>query len=370
MPDALQPGVELSIIVPTYNEKENIAELVARIDACLVGESWEIIFVDDDSPDETADFVRSLSAHDHRIRCIHRISRRGLSSACIEGMLSSAAPYLAVMDADLQHDEGLLPHMLKTLREDQKDIAVGSRYVDGGSIGEWDSSRARLSSLATTLGRLVLRVPLSDPMSGFFMLRRTAWQKTMHHLSGVGFKILFDIVAAAPQPLRLKELPYTFRARQFGESKLDGQVSWEYLLMLLDQLLGRCVPVRFLSFALVGGFGVGVHLLVLTLLYQGLQASFLQSQITATLVAMTTNFVLNNVLTYRDMRLRGWGWLRGWLSFSLACSVGALANVSVAAYLFEGWAVWLLAALAGIAVGSVWNYAMTAVHTWKKPHAV
>ena len=371
-----EPGVELSIIVPTYNEKENITALIARIDTCLANHScgtdpaWEIIFVDDDSPDGTAELIRSVGRDDRRIRCIQRLNRRGLSAACIEGMLASSASYLAVMDADLQHDERLLPRMLETLRQGEDDLVVGSRYVAGGSVGEWNPVRARISRFATRLSHLVLRIPVSDPMSGFFMLRRRVFLNTARHLSGVGFKLLFDIIASSPQPLRLQELPYTFRTRQFGESKLDGQVGWEYLLMLLDHVLGRYVPVRFLSFALVGGLGVGIHLLVLALLFEGMQVSFLHSQIIATLVAMTTNFALNNVLTYRDMRLRGWRWLQGWLSFSVACGVGAVANVSLAAYLFEKGTAWILAALAGITVGAVWNYAMTAVYTWKKPRAV
>ncbi len=373
MPSPQDPGVELSIIVPTYNEKENITALIMRIDTCLAKQSdhsWEIIFVDDDSPDGTAELIRSLSRDDRRIRCMQRLNRRGLSSACIEGMLASSASYLAVMDADLQHDERLLPHMLETLKAGDDDLVVGSRYVAGGSVGEWGPVRARISSLATRLSHLVLRVPVSDPMSGFFMLRRSAFLGTARHLSGVGFKLLFDIIASSPQPLRLKELPYTFRTRQFGESKLDGHVGWEYLLMLLDHVFGRYVPIRFLSFALVGSLGVGIHLLVLALLFEGLEVAFLPSQIIATLVAMTTNFALNNVLTYRDMRLRGWRWLRGWLSFSAACGLGAVANISIAAHLFEKGTAWILAALAGITVGTVWNYAITAVYTWKKPRAV
>ena len=369
-------GIELSIIVPTYNEKENIAELIARVAACLEDHTepssssnsfWEIIFVDDDSPDGTADLVRSLGQGDRRIRCIQRIDRRGLSSACIEGMLASSAPYLAVMDADLQHDERLLPRMLEVLRAGAHDLVIGSRYVDGGSVGNWDPLRTSISRWATKVGHLVLRVPLSDPMSGFFMLRRATFRNTVRHLSGVGFKLLFDIVASAPQPLQVQELPYTFRTRQFGESKLDGQVGWEYVLLLLDKFLGPYVPVRFLSFALIGGLGIAVHLLILTFLFEGMNMTFVQSQTVATLTAMTTNFALNNILTYRDMRLRGWRWLRGWLSFSMACSIGALANIGIAAHLFEKGIAWMLAALAGILVSAVWNYAMTMVYTWKKP---
>ena len=361
------PGVELSIIVPTYNEKENISELLSQIASCLAGQSWEVIFVDDDSPDGTADLVRALAQDDRHIRCIQRINRRGLSSACIEGMLASSALYLAVMDADLQHDARLLRQMLETLQEGDCDLVVGSRYSAGGGVGDWDPARARISRLATRLSRIVLRVPLSDPMSGFFMIRRSVFLGRVRQLSGVGFKILIDVIASSSQPLQLKELPYTFRSRQFGESKLDGQVRWEYLLMLLDKLLGRFIPLGFLSFALVGGLGIVVHLLTLTFLFEGMEISFLNSQIVATFTALTSNFVLNNVLTYRDVRLRGWHWIQGWASFCLACSIGAFANVSIAAHLFEKGTEWFIAALVGISVSVVWNHAMTRAYTWKKP---
>jgi dolichol-phosphate mannosyltransferase len=361
-------GAELSVVVPTFGERGNVAELVRRLEAALAGRSWEVIFVDDDSPDGTADLVCALGRTDGRIRCIQRIGRRGLASACIEGMLASTAPYQAVMDADLQHDETLLPRMLDVLQAGDADIVVGSRYLAPGGLGELDESRARISRFATKLSRLVLHCDLKDPMSGFFMIRREAFAERVRALSGIGFKILLDLFASSAQPLRYRELPYEFRRRLSGESKLDSQAVWEYLMLLLDKLVGRFVPVRFVAFALVGTLGIGVHLATVWLLFRGLQVGFPAAQAAATLVAITSNFALNNVLTYRDMRLRGWKWFTGWLSFLLACSVGALANVGIASYLFESSQItWVPAALAGIVVGAVWNYAVTAVYTWHKP---
>jgi dolichol-phosphate mannosyltransferase len=302
--------------------------LVKRVDSCLRGVSWELIFVDDNSSDGTAECVRKVSRSDPRVRCILRIGRRGLSSACIEGMLSSSAPYIAVMDADLQHDEALLPNMLDILRQGDTDIVAGSRYMAGGGTGQWEKSRAQYSNIATRLSRLALKAELSDPMSGFFMIRYDAVLRCMRAgVSGIGFKILLDLFASSPQPLRFRELPYQFRDRFSGASKLDIMVAWEYLMLLMDKLLGHTVPVRFITFSLIGGFGIIVHLLVLSLLYRGFNTSFVAGQIVATLVAMTSNFALNNVLTYRDMRLRGRGLVRGWLMFVLVCSVGAVANV-------------------------------------------
>ena len=362
-------GVELSIIVPTFNERENVATLVQRLDKTLKGHSWEVIFVDDDSPDGTAERVREIAITEPRVRCIQRIGRRGLSSACIEGLLSSSAPYQAVMDADLQHDETILPTMLDALQRGEADIVIGSRYVEGGGVGEWHHSRAKISRVATRISRLILHADLTDPMSGFFMLRREAFAGRVRELSGIGFKILLDLFASSEEPLRFRELPYEFRSRHAGESKLDSQAAWQYLMLVLDKLVGGILPVRFVAFALVGGVGVGVHVGVLALLFKGFRVDFTVAQALATLVAMTSNFALNNVLTYRDMRLRGWKWLRGWLSFSVACSVGAIANVGIASYLFQSNTAWVLAALAGILVGVVWNYAVTALYTWKTPAA-
>jgi dolichol-phosphate mannosyltransferase len=370
---ASRRGPELAVVIPTFNERPNVEEVVRRLDEALKGIAWEAIFVDDDSPDGTADLIRRLGCADPRVRLVHRVNRRGLSGACMEGMLASCAPYLAVMDADLQHDERLLPGMLAAVKEQGLDIAVGSRYVEGGGMGEWSGERQLVSRFATGLSRLVLKADLRDPMSGFFLLRRELLGEVVHELSGIGFKILVDVFASAKRPLRFAELPYTFRTRHAGESKLDSLVAWEYLMMLLDKRFGRFVPIRFIPFALIGGVGVFVHLAVLWLVFLGLGESFVAGQSAAALVAMTTNFFMNNVLTYRDRRLRGWGLLRGWVSFTLACSVGAVANVGIATYLFEsdvmGGIGWVLSALAGIVVGAVWNYAVTSVYTWSRPRA-
>lgn len=362
-------AIELTIVVPTFNERGNIVELLRRIDAALAGVAWEVIFVDDNSPDGTAEQAWQMARQDRRVRCLKRVGRRGLSSACIEGMMASAAPYVAVMDADLQHDERLLPDMLRVLRQEDVDIVIGSRFVDGGSVGSFSSSRQQISWLATWLSRSVLRADLADPMSGFFAVRREAIEASVARLSGIGFKILLDLFASSPQPMRFKELPFEFRERFSGDSKLDSQVVWDYLMFLLDKLIGHVVPVRFISFSLIGGLGVGLHLLVLAFLFKGVAISFITAQAIATLVAMTSNFALNNFLTYRDRRLKGWGLLRGWLSFTIACSVGAVANVGIAAYLFEIHTPWVPSALAGIVVSAVWNYAVTSVYTWNKATA-
>jgi len=360
------PVAEFAVIVPTFNERDNISELVSRLEQCLQGKAWEVIFVDDDSSDGTAARVREIARQDPRVRCLQRIGRRGLSSACVEGMLASSSPYLAVIDGDCQHDETLLPRMFEILQGGESDVVVGSRYTAGGGVGSWKASRARMSQFATRLSRAVIKHDLSDPMSGFFALRREVLELAVRDLSSVGFKILLDIIASSPKPLRVKELPYEFRNRHTGESKMDGQAVWSYLMLLADKFIGGVVPVRFISFVLIGGVGVFVHLTVLTILFRAMSLPFMFSQAGAAAIAMTSNFTLNNVLTYRDMRLRGRLWVMGLFSFMLTCSFGALANVGTASFLFKRHTFWVLSALAGIVVGTVWNYAMTATYTWEK----
>lgn len=359
---------EVAIIIPTFREAGNVAELVRRLVACLSGLHWEAIFVDDDSSDDTAALVRELSRAHPNVRCIQRIGRRGLSSACIEGMLSTSAAYVAIMDADLQHDENLLPAMFRALQSDAGlDIVVGSRYVEGGSLGEWDGQRAAISRWATQLSRLVLPPTLRDPMSGFFMVRRSVFMDAVRRLSSVGFKLLVDLFASSPRSLRFLELPYRFRNRLAGESKLDSQVAWDYLMLLADKTIGRWVPVRFFSFALIGSLGVVLHMALLSIALSLAGLAFGPAQTIATLGAMVFNYAINNLMTYRDRRRKGWRWWTGLLSFTIACGVGAIANVGIASYLFGHQNHWVLSAVSGILVGAVWNYAITSIYTWKRP---
>lgn len=366
-PFAQAGGPVLSVVVPTFEEAGNVGPLIERLGRALPGIAWEVIVVDDDSPDGTADQVRTIARGDQRVRCIQRIGRRGLAGACIEGMLASSAPYLAVIDADLQHDETLLSRMLAVLEAGEADLVVGSRYLAGRHVAGWDERRVKLSRLGTWLARWLLRQPLTDPMSGFFMIRREAFEGSVRRLSAMGFKILLDLVASSPMPLRIVELPYDFRNRVAGASKMDGRAVHDFVSLLLDKLIGRWVPVRFVLFALVGGMGLLVHLAVLALAGGLLGAEFIAAQTAATIIAMAFNYVVNNELTYRDRRRRGRRMLTGWLSFALACSLGAVANVGVAGELYAHGGGWLLSALGGVTVGAVWNYATTAVVTWSRP---
>lgn len=365
--------LELAVVLPTYNEAANVAPMVAAIETALAGIVWEAIFVDDDSTDRTADAARRIAAADPRIRVIQRFGRRGLASAAIEGMCATAAPVVAVMDADLQHDPALLPRMLEAIRAGECDLAVASRFMPGASTADWNRpDREKASALANTLARRVIGVDLSDPMSGFFMLRAEIVRRDAHRLSGIGFKILLDILATADAPLRVREFPLRFAARVQGESKLDRIVAFEFLVGLYDKWLGRIVPTRFALFGTIGALGVIVHMAVLGAFLALFGGSFADhvtgfevGQTLAALVAMTFNFTLNNALTYADQRLRGApALLRGWLKFALTCSVGLLTNVGVAAVLVRAGVPAYAAALAGVLVGSVWNYALSSRFVW------
>jgi dolichol-phosphate mannosyltransferase len=358
---------ELAVVIPTLNEAGNVQPLVDRLTAVLAGVEWEVVFVDDDSLDGTADMVRRISQDNPRVRVLQRIGRSGLASACIEGMLSTAAQYLAVMDADLQHDESVLPRMLQRLKESPDlDIMVASRNTEGGSMGQFARHRQLLSQLGAAVSKAICRCEISDPMSGFFMLRRDLLHKVVRRLSGTGFKILVDILASSPTPLRVGEVPYEFRQRLHGASKLDINIGIEYILLVGEKLLGDVLPIRFVLFVLVGAVGAVLNLAELYVLYRSLHLTFITAQTIATVVAMVLNFFLNNVFTYRDLRLRGRRLWAGLLTFCAACSIGATISVALADFCLGRGLPWYLAAVIGLAIGSVWNFSITSVITWRR----
>ena len=362
----VSPALDLAIIVPTFNESGNVRELVGQIDGALAGLKWEVIFVDDASPDGTARVIRELAATRPNIRCIHRIGRRGLAGACIEGFLATSAPVMAVMDADLQHDATLLARMLDVLRTKPADLVVASRYSEGGSADEGFSPLRKLASrLSTMLARVTTGVTVSDPMSGFFMIRRDAFEPLAPWLASEGFKILLDILATAHGQLRIAEVTYAFSARNTGASKFDTQNILDFLGLIVSKMTGGVVPVRFLSFAIIGSAGILVHLAALAL-FKNADADFGPAQAGATLVAMTSNFYLNNATTYRDRRLSGWRAIKGLLAFYAICGIGALSNIGVASWLHLYDPRWFVPALIGSLIGAVWNFTLSSQLLWRK----
>jgi dolichol-phosphate mannosyltransferase len=358
---------ELTVVAPTFNERANVGVLVERLHAALDGHvAWQVIFVDDNSPDGTAEAVKAIAARDPRVSCIRRVRRRGLAGAVVEGALASAAPYVAVIDADLQHDETLLPRMLSTIKAENADLVIASRYVGDGEASEGLSRTRELGSrLANSLGRLVLRQNVSDPVSGFFMIRRERIEQVAPRLTTEGFKILFDVIASQTAPMKIVELPYTFRERLAGGSKLDRRIVIDYLGLLLSKLSGGVIPSRALMFGLVGATGVVINVgLAWLILAVWPTATFALAQFIGAVVAMTSNYLINNEITYRDRRKHGWTLAVGYLKFCALCSVGLAANVAVGAMVHQltGWKV--AASMSGTVFGALWNYATTALAVW------
>lgn len=366
VPDSYMASYDLCVVIPTLNERDNIGVLFARLSEALQGIRYEIFVVDDDSYDGTSAEVQRLSRYYEAVHVLHRIGRRGLASACIEGMLATAAPYIAVIDADLQHDETILPRMYERIVQEDLDVVVGSRNTDGGSMGEFSPWRVRLSRMGRRLSGVERHQQLTDPMSGFFIVRRSFFDRISHRLTGVGFKILLDIVLSSDSDIRIGEVPYHFRLRQHGQSKLDLIVGLEYGELLLDKLIGDYVSVRFALFSFVGAIGIALHLVLLWTLLHLSTLSFLESQTVATAVVMVSNYVLNNSFTYRDRRRRGASFWVGLLTFYVACALGFASNVAVSSEAYQHGVPWALAAVTGLLFSAVWNYGVTSMTTWRR----
>jgi len=356
----------LTVVIPTLNEVGNVEPLLERLAVALIGVEWEAMFVDDGSTDGTAELITQLAQRERRIRLIRRIGRRGLSSAVVEGALASTAPVVAVIDADLQHDETILPLLHRAIDAGGHELAVGTRYCKGGSTGEWDEGRRKISRLATRLAAPIMKTPLSDPMSGLFAVRRDVLLDAAPNLSAVGYKILLDLVASHPRALSVSEIGYTFGIRTSGASKLDQMVALEYVELLLDKTIGRFVPVKLVQFGAIGLMGVGVHLGLLYTFLNTAGVGFAVAQGAAVIGAMTFNFALNNRFTYRDRQLKGGAWVAGLLSFYLVCSLGAVANVGIGSLVYDRLPEWWVAGIAGAVIGSVWNYVASGWLTWTR----
>jgi len=359
---------KLSIVIPTLNERDNIAALVESIEKTLGDLSWEVIFVDDDSPDGTYDEVNRIAQTEPRVRCLRRVGRRGLSSAVIEGMLVANASAIAVMDADFQHDESKLPEMYRRLTEERADVVVASRYAKGGSVGDWKEDRAAMSQLANRFARAVVGHQTTDPVSGFFILHRRVLTEALYDLSQQGYKILIDILTSSRRPLTVLEVPYTFRGRRSGDSKLSLLVVAEFGFLLVDKLTRGLIPPRFVLFSAVGSLGLIVHLIALRALLGG-GVEFVLAQTGATYIAMVSNFLINNVFTYGDRRLRGFSMAKGLVLFMIICSVGAIANVSVAELAMRSTQSWSLAGIAGALMGAVFNFGAASAIVWNRKRA-
>lgn len=360
------PGsLELGIVLPSYNERDNIVPVLSGLRKALSNLSYEVILVDDDSEDGTADHARAVAVDFPELRVIQRINRSGLASACLEGMMASHAPFLAVMDCDLQHDERILPEMLATLKRDHLDVVIGTRHAEGGGVGEFAAHRQFISDSGRRLSQLIFKENVSDPMSGFFVLDRRFLDEVVRNVSGVGYKILLDILASARRPVRFKEVGYTFRSRIHGESKLDLLVALEYFELLLDKLLRDLLPARFVIFCLIGSIGLVVNLLLFSLFARVIHWESQVAYVTASLITVLVNYTLNNQFTFRRFRLKGSQFWIGLVGFYAACTLGLFAGFEISFALRTSGVHELLAVLAGVTIGSVWNYTMASILVWR-----
>ncbi len=363
--DHTLPASRISIIAPTYNESGNVIPFIERTKVALRDKDWEIIFVDDNSADGTAQKIFDYAADDPRIRIITRLKDRGLAKSSIQGMLSAKGGLLCVMDVDGQHDPEVVKDLVDRLYQDDLHIVSASRRLgDERQSDALSPLRNTLSKVGNWLSSFVLGRRLVDPLTGFFVIRREVFLRLAPELGDAGFKLLLDILYAHKE-LRHAEVPFDFQARLSGESKLDSYVIWKFVTFLLSKMTRGIVPANLISFLFVGGLGLFVHLAVL---YSALALTvpFIAAQTAATLVAATSNFLLNNLLTFQDRRLRGLNKFWGYLKFLFVSSVGIVANVSAATLAYERLVhVVFLATLAGIAIDTVWKFVIANKFIWK-----
>lgn len=361
-------NTQLSVIIPTYNEKENIDEIIKRLEKSLREISFEVIFVDDDSPDGTANAVKQQRKTRPHVNLIQRVGRRGLAGAVIEGILSAKSDISAVMDCDLQHDETKLIQMYYLFKnKPQLDLVVGSRFIGKEQIPDAAFSYIRKigSNLATFYTKKLLGISISDPLSGFFMVRNKSFEKYSKNLQTQGFKVLADLIASAKKNLIVEEIGYTFKNRLAGESKMSLATGLELLSLIISQVFNGKLSIRFILFCFVGLSGVFVQILVTGLFMNVSKVSFEISQSLGIIFAMTSNYFLNNMITFRDRSLKYIELLKGLVSFYFICSLGALANFALANFVYSQLSNWLIASLCGAIFSAIWNFVLSSLFTWK-----
>ena len=357
----------LSIVIPTYNEKNNISKILEKLKKSLKSSTYEIIFVDDNSPDGTSFEIKKFIKNSSKIQLIHRVGRRGLSGAIIEGIFAARSELVAVMDCDLQHDETKLRDMLELFSKDASlDIVIGSRFTADGeiSINAFSKMRKLGSKVTTFLIKKLLRIKSTDPLSGFFMVKKESFLKKSDKLQTQGFKVLADFLATSGKSIEIKEVGYSFKNRVAGESKMSFLTALELIGLVLSQILNGRVSIRFILFCMVGLSGIFVQLLI-TGLAMLLTNQFPTSQTLGIIAAMTSNYFLNNIITFRERKLKSLDLIRGLFSFYLICSLGAFTNIAIATFVFNFSSNWLISSVIGACIGAVWNFTLTSIFTWK-----
>ncbi len=358
--------VRLSVIIPTYNERENIPFLIKRIEKVLPRNIFEIIIVDDNSPDKTYEVVQDIASKKTWVRGIRRFNSFGLSSAIISGFSAAKGDYFLVMDADMQHDEKILPDFIKAF-EDGSDIIVASRKSHGGKIEQWAAWRKLLSWIASKMATILLPIQVSDPLSGYFGIRRNVFNDLALRIKPRGFKILLEFLAHS-KGYKISEIGYTFRPRQHGESKLSASVVYNYLRAIYDLSIGKFIPLEFIKYSIVGLSGVLVNQAGLWFYKEKMLFSDQVSLIIAIELSIISNFYINNYWTFKENKIRGGAKsiVIGLLKFNMICLIGALINYSTALYLTSKLYLSIyISNFWGILLATLWNYLINVNFTWK-----
>ena len=358
----------ISIIIPTFNEAKNIRSLINNLANLLNNLDYEIIVVDDDSPDGTANEVNKLMEQNKNIYLISRVGRYGLSSAIKEGLIFGKGEYLIVLDGDGQHDANCILDLIKKIKETNSDMVIASRFLDSSEIKGLSEKRSFGSKLANIAARISLSSNysnLTDYLSGCFCLKRKNTELFIRKIEINGFKFLYEILALSKGRLSIVEVPLLFKERNHGKSKLDLAIVWDFFISILHNISYRILPRRAISFGLVGISGVFVQLLITLLLINIFLIEFKSALPFSVVCAATSNFLINNQLTFRNNRLRNLALLKGLLKFLLVASLPVIANVGIATAFYQYISSdTLIAQIAGIAIVYAWNYLASSLFVW------
>jgi len=356
---------DLSIVIPTYNEASNIIAIIESINSTL-GDvaSYEIIVVDDNSKDKTWELAEQYADKYKNITCFRRITSKGLSSAVIDGFMISRGKFISVIDADLQHDESILPKMLNYCHNGA-DLAIGSRYCQDGSTGEWGLIRKLISKVATKISQKIGNIYMSDPMSGFFMIRRDVFLNVVDKLNAKGYKILLDIVSQLDaSKINMIEVPYTFKKRSRGESKLTPEVVFQLIDFIYLKIVGNYIPIEYVKFVTVGAIGAVVHFTILYLMHIVFDNNYQNALIIAIEFSLIINYFINNLWTFKEKTHTGLKKIIGLVKFNILSGVGGIISYYISISLFDSGVNWIFASTIGAIVASLWNYNLNKILTW------
>jgi len=357
--------IDLSIVVATLNEEQNVKLLYNLIKASLDTKlKWEVIFVDDDSADDTVIKVNRLIEKNSNIKLIKRLNSRGLSSALIDGALSSNAKYILFMDSDLQHNPKFIFGMYERINRENLDIVSASRFSQNKKIGLVDK-RYKISILVNKIINKIFNINMLDSLTGFFIIEKKFFNKSVKNLSNKGFKLLLDIILSNKEYIKNQEITFEFNKRHSGFSKLDNKIIIDFIYLIIDKLIGWIVPARYILYSIVGSLGVIVQIVSFYLIYNQLNLFFSISNIISIFIAMNFNYNLNNIFTYSDLRLRGKKYIKGMFLFYFFCGFGALLNFFTSQIIFSLFSLDFFSVIIGAVIGSIWNYSMNTSFNWK-----